>query len=47
MEGSLLEDLSDEAREALFEVVQNILKTENYKISVEAGSKKGQSFRFT
>lgn len=43
MEGSLLEDLSDEAREALFEVVERELKTENYKITIEPGSKKGQS----
>lgn len=42
MGDSILEDLSDEVREALFKVVEDILKTENYQIQTEAGSKKGR-----
>lgn len=42
MEDGLLEELSDEVREALFKVIVDLLKTENYKIQTEAGSKKGR-----
>lgn len=42
MEGGLMEILCDIIRDALFEVVENLLKTENFKIRIEPGSKKGK-----
>lgn len=42
MEGGLMEKLSEAIREALFEVVGDLLKTENFKINLEPGSKKGK-----
>lgn len=41
MDGKLMEILCDIIRDALFEVVENLLKTENFKIRIEPGSKKG------
>lgn len=42
MDGGLMEILCDVIRDALFEVVENLLKTENFKIRIEPGSKKGK-----
>lgn len=42
MEENSLEEFSDEVREALFDIAEDLLKTDNYKIRVEAGSKKGE-----
>ncbi|XP_055296755.1 uncharacterized protein LOC129565669 [Sitodiplosis mosellana] len=44
MEGGLMEVLSDAIREALFEVIEDLLKTENFKVNIEPGSKKGDNF---
>lgn len=41
MEGGLMETLNEAIREGLFEVIGDLLKTENFKISLEPGSKKG------
>lgn len=36
-----MEVLSDVIREALFKVIEDLLKTENFKVKIELGSKKG------
>lgn len=44
MEGGLREEFGEEhrvVRVALFEVVENLLKTDNFKVRIEPGSKKG------
>lgn len=43
MEESSLEDFSDEIREALSEIAENMLKTEEFNIRVDPGSKKGMN----
>lgn len=41
MEGGLREEFGEEHRVALFDVVENLLKTDNFKVRIEPGSKKG------
>lgn len=41
MEGGLREEFGEEHRVALFEVVESLLKTDNFKVRIEPGSKKG------
>lgn len=41
MEGGLMDVLSDGIREALFDVIGDLLKTQNFKVNLEPGSKKG------
>lgn len=41
MNGGLMELLTDSIREALFEVIEDLLKTDNFKVNIEPGSKKG------
>lgn len=36
-----LDEFSDQIRETLCEIAENLLKTEDYKITVAPGSKKG------
>lgn len=42
MEDGLLEEFSDEVRDTLFDIAEDLLKTENFKIRVDPGSKKGK-----
>lgn len=41
MEGGLMDVLSDSIREALFDVIEDLLKTQNFKVNLDPGSKKG------
>lgn len=41
MEENLVDELSDEVHEALFQIAKSILKTDNFKVQSEPGSKKG------
>lgn len=43
MDGGLRQELCEEHRLALFEVVEDLLKTDNFKVRIEPGSKKGIS----
>lgn len=42
MEGGLTNEFCEEHRIALFEVVEDLLKTDNFKVRIEPGSKKGK-----
>lgn len=42
MEGGLMNELCEDIRVVLFDIVGEILKTENFKIQIEAGSKQGK-----
>lgn len=41
MERGLIEEFDDEIRGVLFDVVEDVLKMENFTVCIEPGSKKG------
>lgn len=45
MDGGLMDVLNDVIRDALFEVIGDLLRTENFKVKIEPGSKKGLKFQ--
>lgn len=44
MEGGLTREFPENIRKVLFDVVEDLLKTDNFKVRIEPGSKKGDNF---
>lgn len=45
MGDNLEEELCEEHRTALYDLVRDLLKTDNFHVNIEPGSKKGKQFR--
>lgn len=41
MDGNSVEELNEIIRDALYEVIEDLLKTKDFKVNVQPGSKKG------
>ena len=41
MEGDSAEELNEIVREALYEVIEDLLKTKDFEVNIQPGSKKG------